>query len=99
MKDCINYENGCKTEESRWGFPYKCINEDYKDGKNYCVEYEPTWKNISEELPRKGTQCEIITKYNGTLIATYCYCNGIYVFRGEQVYCTIDDVTQWRICK
>lgn len=100
MKDCINYKNGCcKTEEARWGFPYKCINEDYKDGKNYCVEYEPTWKNISEELPRKGTQCEIITKYNGTLIATYCYCNGIYVFRGEQVYCTIDDVTQWRICK
>lgn len=21
------------------GIPYKCINEDYKDGKNYCVEY------------------------------------------------------------
>lgn len=42
MKDCIAYDNGCcKTEEARWGFPYKCINEDYKDGQNYCVEYEP----------------------------------------------------------
>ena len=42
MRDCIDYENGCcKAEEARWGFPYKCINEDYKDGKNYCMEYEP----------------------------------------------------------
>lgn len=42
MKDCIYYDNGCcKVEEERWGFPYKCINEDYKDDKNYCVEYEP----------------------------------------------------------
>ena len=41
MKDCIAYENGCcKAEEARWGFPYKCINEDYKDNKNHCVEYE-----------------------------------------------------------
>lgn len=94
MKDCINYDNGCcKAEEARWGFPYKCVNEDHKD----CVEYEPTWKNISEELPRKGTQCEIITKYNRTLIATYCCCNDIDVFRGEDVYYTIDDVIKWRL--
>lgn len=37
----MNYDNGCcKAEEARWGFPYKCINEDYKDNENHCVEYE-----------------------------------------------------------
>lgn len=42
MKDCIYYDNGCcKVEEERWGFPCECINEDYKDGQNHCVEYEP----------------------------------------------------------
>lgn len=49
MKDCIAYENGCcKTEEARWGFPYKCINEDYKDNENHCVEYEKRkeWEDI-----------------------------------------------------
>lgn len=41
MKDCIYYDNGCcKTEEARWGFPCECLNEHYKDGKNYCVAYE-----------------------------------------------------------
>lgn len=41
MKDCIDYDNGCcKAEEARWGFPYKCLNEDYKDGQNHCVAYE-----------------------------------------------------------
>lgn len=41
-KHCEHYQSGnCELEKMRWGFPYKCINEDYKDGKNYCVEYEP----------------------------------------------------------
>ena len=41
MKDGTAYENGCcKTEEAQWGCPYKCINEDYKDSENHCVEYK-----------------------------------------------------------
>lgn len=41
MKDCVAYDNGnCKDALMRWGFPCKCLNEDYKDGANHCVEYE-----------------------------------------------------------
>ena len=40
MKDCIDYDNGyCKADTERFGLPFRCLNDDYKDGKNYCVDY------------------------------------------------------------
>ena len=41
MKDCVDYDNGyCKSDTERFGLPFRCLNDDYKNGKNYCVEYE-----------------------------------------------------------
>lgn len=48
-----NYENSngcCKTEEARWGFPYKCINEDYKDNESHCVVYKKGGINYANRI-------------------------------------------------
>lgn len=41
MKDCVAYKDGnCMDEFDRWGFHCRCINEDYKDNQNHCVDYD-----------------------------------------------------------